>query len=51
LPGWECDLSKCRSRSDLPANAHRFIERLGELVALPIGFVGVGPGRDEVVEW
>jgi adenylosuccinate synthase len=51
LPGWQADLSACRTVADLPANAARFIERLGELAQLPIGFVGVGPGRDEAIQW
>ncbi|MGC9667083.1 adenylosuccinate synthase [Planosporangium sp. 12N6] len=49
LPGWDEDISKCRTEAELPENARRYIERVEELVGTRISAVGVGPGRDENV--
>lgn len=51
LPGWNCDLSQVRDRSDLPANAVSYLEFLEAQVGVPIGFVGTGPGRDQYLEF
>ena len=49
LPGWSEDLTKCRKRSDLPANAIRYIERIAEVIGKPITMVSVGPDRDQTI--
>ena len=49
LPGWDEDLSGCRDLASLPANARRYVERLAELVEVPIELVSVGPGRDDTI--
>jgi adenylosuccinate synthase len=49
LPGWSEDLSKCRAPKDLPANARRYVDRIGELVGLPVSIVSVGPDRDQTI--
>jgi len=46
LDGWWEDISKCRSVSELPDNARRYVERLEELSGARISVVGVGPGRE-----
>ncbi len=46
-PGWEEDISKVRSFSDLPANARRYLQAIEELSGVPLSIVSVGPGRDE----
>ena len=51
LPGWKEDLSGVRSRSDLPAEAEAYITLVEEQVGVPIGMVGVGPGRDQVIRF
>jgi adenylosuccinate synthase len=48
-PGWQEDLSECRSFADLPLNARRFVERVEELVSVPIRYVSVGPDRRQTI--
>ncbi|SNR67648.1 Adenylosuccinate synthetase [Haloechinothrix alba] len=49
LPGWEEDISACRSFDNLPANARSYVERLEELSGARISAVGVGPGREATI--
>ncbi len=49
LPGWTEDLTACRKPADLPANARRYVDRIGELVGLPVSVVSVGPDRDQTI--
>jgi len=49
VPGWGCDLSACRSWSDLPTAAVRYVERLEKLLGCPIACTTVGMKRDQVV--
>ena len=51
LPGWKQDLSGIRSRSELPAEAEAYLALVEEQVGVPIGMVGVGPGRDQVIRF
>jgi len=50
LPGWRKDISGCRAFDQLPGNAQRFVEFVEQRVGTRISVVGVGPGRDEVIE-
>ncbi|MBV8779969.1 MAG: adenylosuccinate synthase [Phycisphaerae bacterium] len=45
LPGWQDDISACRSFDALPENAKRYVARLEKLVGAPIRIVSVGPDR------
>jgi adenylosuccinate synthase len=49
LPGFEQDISDCRSEADLPREARDYLEFVAENVGVPIRLVGVGPGRDQVI--
>jgi len=49
FPGWNEDISKCRSFSDLPKNAQNYLRRLQELVGVKVSSVGVGPGREAMI--
>jgi len=49
LPGWQCDISKCRSYSELPEAAKNYVSRLEELLQHPIQFISVGPEREQYV--
>jgi adenylosuccinate synthase len=49
LPGWKEDISKARSISDLPKNAHAYVKFLEEISGAPMSAIGVGPGRDETI--
>ena len=48
LPGFEGDISGCRRRADLPAEAREFLDFIEEGTGVPIRMVGVGPGREHV---
>ncbi|AEG17019.1 Adenylosuccinate synthetase [Desulfofundulus kuznetsovii DSM 6115] len=48
-PGWQEDISRARRYEDLPASARRYLERISELVGVPIAIIGVGPGREETI--
>jgi adenylosuccinate synthase len=49
LPGWTESLVDMRSIAELPANARRYLDRVGELVGAPIEMVSVGPERDQTI--
>jgi adenylosuccinate synthase len=49
FPGWDDDISKARSLSDLPDNARRYVEAVEAMTTVPISVIGVGPGRDESI--
>jgi adenylosuccinate synthase len=47
LPGWQSDISGCRSFEELPKEAQSYVRRLEELSGARFWGVGVGPGREE----
>ncbi len=49
LPGWSEDLTACRKPGDLPAAARKYVDRIGELVGLPVSVVSVGPDRAQTI--
>ncbi|ESO12930.1 hypothetical protein HELRODRAFT_93565 [Helobdella robusta] len=49
LPGWKSPTSNVRSFDGLPLNARNYIEKLEELVNIPIKWIGVGSSRDATI--
>lgn len=49
MPGWNTDLAGITAYQALPQNAQRYVERLEELIKVPIRFVSIGPRRDQIV--
>lgn len=49
LPGWDEDISGCRTFEELPGNAQAYIARLEELSKCRIQSIGVGPGREATI--
>jgi len=49
LPGWEENISKARSVTDLPMNAQEYVKFLEKISGAPMSAIGVGPGRDETI--
>ncbi|MFQ5558036.1 MAG: adenylosuccinate synthase [Acidimicrobiales bacterium] len=50
LPGWSTDLTGIRSPDDLPAAASDYMSFLEAQIGVPITLVGVGPGREQVLQ-
>ncbi len=50
LKGFEGDLSLCRQFSDLPKTCQEYIAFLEKECGCPITMIGVGPGREQVLE-
>lgn len=50
LPGWKCDISKCREYKYLPVNAKKYVERVQELLSTKVQWIGVGPARDAMIK-
>ncbi|HKB05557.1 MAG TPA: adenylosuccinate synthase [Gemmataceae bacterium] len=49
LPGWKDELTAVRRAQDLPAAARRYVDRIGELIELPVSLVSVGPDREQTI--
>ena len=49
LPGFEDDISNCRSFEELPEEAKGYINRIEEITGVPVRWISVGPGRDETI--
>ena len=50
MDGWKSDISGCRTFSDLPGNAQRYVRFLEEAVSCRIRYVSVGAERDQYIE-
>ena len=49
LPGWSESLRDVRRFEELPDSARRYVDRVEELVGVPVDVLSVGPGRDETI--
>jgi adenylosuccinate synthase len=49
LPGWNIDVSGVRKLEDFPANARKYIDRISELISVPVGVLSVGPDREQTI--
>lgn len=49
LPGWSSELDKVRRLADLPSAARRYVDRIAELIGLPVKIVSVGPDREQTI--
>jgi adenylosuccinate synthase len=49
LPGWEENISAAHSLDDLPTAAREYLDRISELVGVPIEMVSVGPDRNQTI--
>ena len=49
LPGFTEDIGECRTDDDLPQAARDYIRFIEDFVGVPVSFVGVGPGREQMV--
>ncbi|MGO2695919.1 MAG: adenylosuccinate synthase [Bavariicoccus seileri] len=47
LPGWTEDITSCQTLEELPENARHYVERVSELVGLPLCTFSVGPDRTQ----
>eukprot|EP00741_Cyanophora_paradoxa_P005149 tig00000863_g4991.t1 len=50
MPGWTEDISSCRSFDELPAACQRYVRRIEELIGCPIRWIGVGAGREAMID-
>ena len=51
LPGWNTDLTGATSLDDLPEAAKNYLQFLADACGVPVGMVGVGPGREQFVQF
>lgn len=49
LPGWQSDTTQLHKFSDLPKNAKKYIQRIEEVIGLPVDVVSVGPEHQQTL--
>ncbi len=49
MQGWSEEIDDVTVPDDLPANARAYLDRISEILALPISIVSVGPKRSQTV--
>ena len=47
--GWSEDITGIKKYEDLPINARKYLERLEEILEIPISIVSVGPDREQTI--
>jgi adenylosuccinate synthase len=47
MPGWEASTVGITEFDQLPGPARRYLERLQEVVGIPVDMVSTGPARDD----
>ncbi len=50
LPGWKTTLKSFRTKAELPQNLIRYKEFIEHYLNVPISYISVGPGRDEIIK-
>ena len=49
LPGWQCDITGCRTFEELPEKAQEYVKFVEELAGVPVSMIAVGPDRDQTI--
>lgn len=49
VPGFDADLTGCRSFTDLPEAAQKYVHRIEEVIGVPVTLISVGPARDQTI--
>jgi adenylosuccinate synthase len=49
VPGWMSDTTSITKYDDLPENARKYVETLGEILEVPVDIVSVGPDRAQTI--
>jgi len=49
LPGWESDISGISDYAKLPTNCKKYVERVEELIGIPISWIGTGVDRKNTI--
>ena len=49
MPGFSEDIGECRTEDDLPQAARDYIAYIEDHTGVPVKYVGVGPGREQMV--
>jgi adenylosuccinate synthase len=49
LPGWDASTVGARELAALPVEARRYIDRLQELIEIPISIISTGPDREQTI--
>lgn len=49
LPGWKCDISKCRTFDELPQAARDYVKYIEDNAEVPVVLIGVGAGREDTI--
>ena len=50
VKGWNCDISACRKKEELPKEAQNYIALIEELVGAKIKYVSVGAEREAIIK-
>tara|TARA_B100000686_G_C16799672_1_gene985051 strand:- start:503 stop:1783 length:1281 start_codon:yes stop_codon:yes gene_type:complete len=50
LSGWCSPTTEVRIADELPAQARKYVDRISELIGVPINLISVGPARDATIE-
>lgn len=50
VPGWNHSIAHCRKFEELPPQAQAYVRRIEELIGVPVRWIGVGPGRLDVID-
>jgi adenylosuccinate synthase len=48
-PGWMTDITNAQKLEDLPENARKYLNRLEELIGIPISIISVGADREQTI--
>ncbi|KAK8720029.1 hypothetical protein OTU49_013613 [Cherax quadricarinatus] len=49
MPGWMQDTDQCRTYEELPQNARSYVEKIEELISVPMKWIGVGKSRASMI--
>ena len=49
LPGWNVDITDCRTFEELPKEARDYVEFIEDLADVPVAIIAVGPSREQTI--
>ena len=49
LPGWDDDITNCKTFEELPENAKAYVRYIEENLKTPVGLIGVGADRNQTI--